>query len=170
MWLLVLHVVVDSFVGKLQKSFIRNNRVKKYQASQMPSSRATSGSQAIGSRLLKHSMQGQAALAAVTHLIRVCLVHNCLLFLHSRQCEIFAIAFLWFFWKELTVFEFARGEYVKKNFENPWANQNRRTLISMEFWQRLLWLACECFIGRFLLDQGSWFSLRGCFSRWALVF
>jgi len=115
----VLHVVVDSFVGKLQKSFIRNNRVKKYQASQMPSSRATSGSQAIGSRLLKHSMQGQAALAAVTHLIRVCLVHNCLLFLHSRQCEIFAIAFLWFCWEGIDRVWVCKGGICKKKLWEP---------------------------------------------------
>jgi len=53
MRLLVLHGVTDGFVGKLQKSFIRNNRVKKISSeTDAVSKRATSGSQAIGSRPL----------------------------------------------------------------------------------------------------------------------
>jgi len=53
MLLLVLHGVADGFLGKLQQSFIRNNRVKKI--SSEPDAvikRATSDSRAIGSRPL----------------------------------------------------------------------------------------------------------------------
>jgi len=58
MRLLVLHGVADGFVGKFQKSFIRNNRVKKI--SSEPDAvikRATSGSRAIGSRPLGYSLK-----------------------------------------------------------------------------------------------------------------
>jgi len=53
MLLLVLHGVADGFLGKLQQSFIRNNRVKKI--SSEPDAvikRATSDARAIGSRPL----------------------------------------------------------------------------------------------------------------------
>jgi len=53
MRLLALHGVADGFVGKLQKNFISNNRVKK--VSSEPDAvikRDTSGSRAIGSRPL----------------------------------------------------------------------------------------------------------------------
>jgi len=58
---LVLYGVADGFVGKLQKSFTRNNRVKKI--SSEPDAvikRATSGSRAIGSRplLKKNECEG----------------------------------------------------------------------------------------------------------------
>jgi len=66
-----------------------------------------------------YSTQGQAALTAVTDVIRVCLVHRCL-FLLSRWCEIFAIIFFVIFvGEEFTVFGFVKEEY-KKNFENHW--------------------------------------------------
>jgi len=54
----MLHGVAEGFVGKLQKSFIRNNRVKKM--SSEPDAvikRATSDSRAIGSRPLLWNMR-----------------------------------------------------------------------------------------------------------------
>jgi len=54
MRLVVLQVVADSFVGKLQKKFIHNSRVKKI--SSEPDAvikTATSGSRATGSRPLR---------------------------------------------------------------------------------------------------------------------
>jgi len=54
-FLLLMHGVADGFVGKLQKSFIRNNRVtvKKISSeSDAVIKRARSGSRAIGSRPL----------------------------------------------------------------------------------------------------------------------
>ena len=54
----------------------------------------------------------------MTNVIRVCLVHNRLLYLNSGQCEIFAIIlFVIFIGEELTVFGFVREEY-EKNFDN----------------------------------------------------
>jgi len=55
------------------------------------------------------------------HHKRGCLVHNRLLLLHIRWCEIFTIIFFVIFLLEkLTVFRFVRGEY-EKNFENHWS-------------------------------------------------
>jgi len=51
-----------------------------------------------------------------------CLVHKHLLLLHSRYCENFAIMFVIFVGKELTVFGFVRGEY-EKSLKNRWSRR-----------------------------------------------
>ena len=51
---------------------------------------------------------------------RISLVHSRLLFLHRRQCEIFAIVVCDLSWEELTAFGFVREE-CEKDFENHWS-------------------------------------------------
>jgi len=87
-------------------------------------------------------------LTAVTDVIkRVCLVHNRLLCLHSRQCEIFAITF---FGEKLALFGSVGGKYEKKR-ENHWLRYSQTAayygsgtefhggtgrLVSPNFWTR----------------------------------
>ena len=78
----------------------------------------------------RSNLQVQAASTAVSDVISVCLVQNCLFFLHSRQYEIFAIIIYELCWGGIDSVWVSKGGMWKKLWE-PLAWTNWRFLFNV---------------------------------------